>query len=290
MNNAQSLWSVRQVIGQGGLPKLQIETPWSEAEIYLHGAHVTHFQKKGENPILFLSGSSQFQEGKAIRGGIPLIFPWFGAKAGGPNHGIGRTNRWELIRVRTTLEGGVILRFLFPKNVNAPGFPPFEAEYEVEVGESVGLRLMFRNASNQELTLEDCLHTYFQVGAIQQVAIRGLQGTEYSDNLDGDKRKKETSESIVIGSEVDRIYLNTRETVEIQDASLKRVIRIEKEASASTVVWNPWINKSKATSDFGDEEYLQMVCIESGNVAENRRTLAPGDRVSTVVKISTTAL
>ncbi|MES2308169.1 MAG: D-hexose-6-phosphate mutarotase [Verrucomicrobiota bacterium] len=290
MNSPAASWSVRQILGQGDLPKLVIETPFSVAEIYLHGAHVTHFQKKGEKPLLFMSAKSQFAAGKAIRGGVPLIFPWFGAKEGSAAHGIGRTNGWRLLNVSPTSEGGAKLRFGFPSEIRAVAYPEFESEFEVEVGTSLTMRLVFHNSSNEDLSIEDCMHTYFQVGDIRQVSIQGLKGVSYLDKVDGGKSKTETKESIRIESEVDQVYLNTSGTTEILDESFRRRIRIQKEGSNSAVVWNPWVDKSKSMADFGDEEYVNMLCVECGNVGSHQRRLAPGDRVSTMVRISSESI
>ncbi|HEY3915925.1 MAG TPA: D-hexose-6-phosphate mutarotase, partial [Verrucomicrobiae bacterium] len=85
--------------GNGDLSKLEINTAWGNAELYLHGAHVTHFQKKDEPPLLFMSQLSRFNEGTPIRGGIPVIFPWFGAREGESAHGFARIQTWELREV-----------------------------------------------------------------------------------------------------------------------------------------------------------------------------------------------
>src|SRR6478735_4096698 len=100
--------------GNGGLPKILIETAWSSAEIYLHGAHVTRFQKKGEAPLLFMSDASEFMADKPIRGGVPLIFPWFGAREGFPAHGFARRTTWELRETRLLDDGSVRLRLVLP--------------------------------------------------------------------------------------------------------------------------------------------------------------------------------
>src|ERR1700677_2893658 len=87
---------IAETTGKGNLPLLKISAPRSTAEIYLHGAHITHFQKNGEPPLLFLSPQSRFGEGEAIRGGIPIILPWFGSREGEPSHGLARTLTWEM--------------------------------------------------------------------------------------------------------------------------------------------------------------------------------------------------
>src|SRR5262249_21931835 len=131
----------------------------------------------------------------------------------------------------------------------------------------LGLELIVTNTSKaSKLEFEECLHTYFAVEDITATSVAGLKGVSYLDKTASFAKKSETEEAIRISSEVDRVYLDTKGTVEIRDEQLKRVIRVEKENSSSTVVWNPWIAKAQAMVDFGNEEYQKMVCVESGNV------------------------
>ncbi len=269
------------VEGHGGLPKVLIETPWSSAEIYLHGAHVTHFQKKAEAPLLFLSQSSEFLSDKPIRGGVPIIFPWFGPREGESAHGFARTAAWDLTARSVQPDGSVKLYFRLPAVI--------EVKYSVTVGETLAMELLIRNTGEMDYTFESCLHTYFQISAIDTIAITGLADTTYLDKVTGTTRA-ESSSPIHISSEVDRVYQDTIAAVEIRDPGLKRTIRVEKSGSNSTVVWNPWIDKSQRMADFGDDEYLQMVCVESGNVAANKITLAPGELAVMKVVVSSEEL
>jgi glucose-6-phosphate 1-epimerase len=275
------------VEGRGELPMLEIKTAWSTAAVYLHGAHVTHFQKKNEPPLLFLSQCSRFENGHPIRGGIPIIFPWFGKPADKPaQHGLVRNQPWLLKEIAPHTDGSVTVRFQFPKTSEV-GFPPFLAEYAVTVNEHLTLELAVTNQSSTEIfEFENCLHTYFFVEDINAVSVHGLTGVTYIDRLAGNAVKIEGEEAIRIASEVDRTYLNTTSVVEIRDAKIGRTIRVEKENSASTVVWNPWIAKSQQIADFGNEEYHNMICVESGNVAGNKISLAPGQSSTLKVKLS----
>jgi glucose-6-phosphate 1-epimerase len=262
--------------GKGDLLKLDITTDWSTAEIYLHGAHVTAFQKKGEAPLLFTSESSRYEAGQPIRGGVPIIFPWFGPKEGKSAHGFARVTPWELHETTGTPDGGATLRFHLGETAAASEWPAFSANYVVTIADRLRMDLMVTNLSNKDFVYEDCLHTYLLVGDIGKVSVRGLKGLEYLDKTENYARKREPENVLKITSEVDRTFLNTQETMEVFDSSLGRTILVEKTGSASTVVWNPWIDKAKAMPDFGDEEYKKMVCVESGNVADNRITLKPG--------------
>ena len=136
---------------------------------------------------------------------------------------------------------------------------------------------------------ENCPHSYFQVGDIRQIEITGLHGTRYH-NLLLAAEFTETDESTGIVGEVDRTYQDSAATVEIRDPVLHRIIRVRKSGSLSTVVWNPWLAKSQRMPDFGDDEYLQMVCVESGNIAENAVTISPGQCSSLIVEIDSQPL
>ena len=267
---------------------VQIATKWSTAQIYLYGAHVARFKKHDEEPLLFLSERSSFEIGKPIRGGIPVIFPWFGQAQGKPGmHGWARTTPWELAEIASIPDGSVTLRFRLPEPNECPACI---VEYVVTIADSLGTQLNVTNRSAGHFEFEDCLHTYFGVGDIAAVSIAGLKGVDYLDKVEGFRRKTETNDAINIASEVDRIYVGAPQTVEIRDSSLKRIIRIAKENSASTVVWNPWITKAKAMPDFGDEEYKQMVCVESGNVSLDKIKLPPGETSRLKVEYSSASL
>ena len=277
--------------GRGDLPMLEIMTPWSSAEIYLHGAQVTHFKKHNEPPLLFLSQCSRFALGEPIRGGIPIIFPWFGKPAGKETqHGFARIKDWELKEMAMTPDGTVSVRLQMPEWLDSPDLPDCILEYRVTVNVALTVELVIMNRSGRDFGFENCLHTYFTVGDVGDLSIVGLKGVDYLDQLAGFARKTETRGAIRISSEVDRIYVDTPNTVEIRDSSLRRTIRVEKEGSASTVVWNPWIAKSKAMQDFGDDEYRQMICVESGNVAANAVKLPPGQTVRLKLKLTSAKL
>jgi glucose-6-phosphate 1-epimerase len=275
--------------GNGDLARLQINTAHSSAEVYLHGAHITHFQRKNEPPILFMSQFSGFNQGQPIRGGIPVIFPWFGAREGQAAHGFARVQEWTLREVSQIAQGAFRLRMGLPDSPAAALFPKFNAELAVTIGDTLLLEMTVTNTSERDdFTFENCFHTYFHVGDISAVSVTGLKGVDFLDKTENFARETERSEHIKISQETDRVYLDTQAPVEIHDSRLQRRIRIEKSGSLSTVVWNPWIAKAEQMPDFGNDEYLRMICVESGNVSENRVTLPAGK--SAVLKVEISAL
>lgn len=275
--------------GNGHLPKLVLTAARSTAEIYLHGAHVTHFQKQNERPLLFMSAQSLFASDKPIRGGVPLIFPWFGPRTGAAAHGFIRTAAWSLVESSVT-DNETSVTLELAQAADSAEWPAHRLRYRVIAGETLRLELETANTSlTRELNYEECLHTYFAIGDIHATRITGLQGVRYLDKVDHFTEKTETAPEIAITGETDRVYLNTTSSVTITDPAWRRQIVVEKSGSNSTVVWNPWIAKAKAMADFGDDEYPQMLCVESGNVDRNRLTLAPGANATLVVELRSEA-
>jgi D-hexose-6-phosphate mutarotase len=263
--------------GSGGLPKIMVTAKSSTAEIYLLGAHVTGFQKNGEPPLLFISSKSWFAPGKPIRGGVPVCFPWFGARDGEPGHGFARITDWELVKTSADADGAVKLQFGLPEIPGRPAWKNLRAEFVVTVSDKLAMEFIATNNSPAVMEIENCLHTYFHVGDINQVSITGLKSAPYLDNAAGGNgaRKVENDSALRITKETNRVYPDHTGTVEIRDEQSRRTIRVEKFNSNSTVVWNPWTTQ-KLPDDFDPAEHKQMVCVESGNVKQNKISLAPG--------------
>src|SRR5271154_6603276 len=169
--------------GSGGLPKINVTTNYSTAEIYPHGAHVTHFQKNGGPPLLFMSTKSWFAPDKPIRGGVPVILPWFGNRDGEPSHGFARITEWQLVKTFTAADGVVTLQFALPEIPGRDAWKNLRTEFVVTVADTLTMELIAANDSCDEtLEIENCLHTYFHVGDIGAVSITGLKGASYVDN------------------------------------------------------------------------------------------------------------
>jgi D-hexose-6-phosphate mutarotase len=284
--------SVITATGNGGLPLLKIQTPWSTAEIYLNGAHVSHFQKNGEPPLIFMSRKSYFAPGKAIRGGVPICYPWFGNRDGEPSHGFVRSTAWQLVKTTTAASGEVTLVFALPNIPGREAWKNLRTEFIVTVGETLTMELVSTNEScGETYALENCLHTYFQIGDISAVTITGLERAAFLDFALGANGADRPAENrpIQIGCETNRAYYNTADTVEIHDAKLKRTIRVEKSNSQSTVVWNPWTTQ-KLPDDFDPAEHRHMICVESGNVKQHKISLAPGKATALKVVLSSRPL
>jgi glucose-6-phosphate 1-epimerase len=273
---------------EAGLVRARITTPACSAELYLQGAHLTHWQPAGQEPVLFISERSSFAPGKAIRGGVPVIFPWFGARTeavtggrtDGPSHGFARTEPWQLafaaLSGPSASEQDLHLTFtLAPtQQSRALGFDNFRLAYQLILGRTLTLRLTVANEAAEPLRFEEALHSYFAVADAQQVRITGLAGTEYLDKTDSFRRKRQTEAVLTLSGETDRPYLNTTADIALEDPGLGRRISVAKQGSQTTVVWNPWTALSTKLPDMADEGWRRMTCIETANAADNIITLA----------------
>ena len=278
---------VAVVTGNGGLPKILVITKFSAAEIYLHGAHVTHFQKNGEPPLTFMSRKSHFAAGEAIRGGVPICFPWFGNRDGEPSHGFARITEWKLIKTAAAPDGSVALTLALPQIPGRRAWNNLRTEFIVTVADKLAMELIASNNSPTAIEIENCLHTYFQVGDITQVSISGLENLPFDDFASGAGGASRAGENAAlrITQETNRVYPNHAGIVEIRDEKLRRAIRVEKSGSDSTVVWNPWTTQ-KLPDDFDPAEHKRIVCVESGNVKQNKISLAPGKTAALKVVLS----
>ncbi|MEI7533039.1 MAG: D-hexose-6-phosphate mutarotase [Verrucomicrobiae bacterium] len=283
---------VEIVNGHGGLPLIKITTPWSTAEIYLHGAHVAGFQKNGEPPLIFMSAKSFFTTGKPIRGGVPICFPWFGNRDGEPSHGFARITEWELVNTAAAPDGTVTLTLALPGISGNSKWNSLRTEFVVTVADKLTMELTTTGEScDGALEIENCLHTYFQVGDIGAVTVTGLEAAPFDDFAfgAGGARRAADATALRITQETNRVYPDNAATVEIIDEKLQRKIRVEKYNSNSTVVWNPWTTQ-KMPEDWGTNEHLNMVCVESGNVKQNKILLAPGNLAALKVVLSSAPL
>jgi len=267
--------------GPGGLDRLALLAAEGEALVYLQGAHVAHFQPRGERPVLWMSASSRFEAGKAIRGGVPICFPWFGPKAGSPDaplHGFARILPWTVGGVAREADGRLRASLELSAEAAARGGFPRELALSlaVIVGRSLRMELTVRNVDSAPVTFEEALHSYFAVSDVRKVRVLGLDGVGYVDKTAGMARRPGEREPLSIAAETDRVYEGAKGTVTIDDPGWGRRVVVVKSGSATTVVWNPWAAKAKAMPDFGDEEWTGMICVESANAMGDAVTLGPG--------------
>jgi D-hexose-6-phosphate mutarotase len=269
-------------IEHGGLPHLVVRTPAVTATVYFQGAHLAAWHPAGtREPVLWTSRKSLFEPGKPIRGGVPICFPWFGPHAtdsSAPLHGFVRVLPWTLVAAREDAAGSVALDMQLAGEGVSPHWPhPFALRHRLSIGAALRMELEVRNTGTAPFTFEEALHSSFGVGDVRVAAVAGLDGAEYLDKVAGFARRRQPAEPVRFDAETDRIYLDTQAACVLHDPAGRREVTIHKTGSDATVVWNPWIAKARAMADFGDDEWTQMVCVETCNVNVHARTLGPGE-------------
>jgi D-hexose-6-phosphate mutarotase len=279
--------------GRGGLPRVSVATDLCTAELYLHGAHLCRWQPRSHpHPVLWMSRASRFETGAPIRGGVPICFPWFGPNAAvpeAPPHGLARISEWTLDGAEVERDGTAVIRLSWPSDAGTRAAAPADVDlaYEVRLGDALSMALTVANSAAAPLRFEEALHTYFAVSDVRHVGVEGLAGATFVDKTDGGTRKTQDDAVVTISRETDRLYVNTPATLTLTDPGFGRRIRVAKTGSLASVVWNPWIAKSRAMSDFGDDEWPGMICIETANAAENAVTLPPaaGHTMTAVISL-----
>jgi glucose-6-phosphate 1-epimerase len=286
-----ALPGIAQIVsGRGGLPAVQVQTPTATGTVYLLGAHVAAWKPAGFDEVLWLSEKSNWETGKAVRGGVPICFPWFGPRKDAPVHGTARLRSWELESIRQQ-PAGVEVCLTLRHDEAARAFWPhdFLLRQRVTFGTQLTMALELTNTGSAPFAAEEALHTYFAVGDVRGIRITGLAGANYLDKTDNARQKQQQGD-IAITAETDRVYLDTLGAVTVEDPGKRRRLTISKENSRDTVVWNPWIAKAKAMADFGDDEWPAMLCVETCNVAAHPVTLPPGQTHIMKARIAVTSL
>ena len=260
-------------------PIFEINHPTCVARVALHGAHVMSWQPVDEEEVLYLSPDAIYKEGKAIRGGIPVCWPWFNAHpadATQPSHGLVRGCLWEFLDAAEDAYG-VTLRFGVRVGI-------WNAELTVRTGEELEVMLESKNISEVPVVVSGALHTYLGVSDISQVRVVNLDGCTYLDTV-GERQTRIQKGDVIFDREVDRIYDSSSSILLVDDLS-GRTILIEKSGSPSTVVWNPWAEKAAALADLPDEGHLKFCCIEAAIANDKAEIVMPGASHVLMTRIS----
>lgn len=267
-----------------GLEFINVASSKCDAKIFLQGGQITEFIPKNNKPLIWVSKNETFQEGVSIRGGIPICWPWFGnhENPNWPAHGIARTSLWQADEVHESDEQITISLKLPMKLVNTTYWPHQSAvKVEFVLTDKLQVRLTTTNLSNTTFSYTQALHTYFPTSDIKNTVVDGLQGAQYIEFGEGPFAQNEL---VNFTRETDMVYTQAALLQHIHTP--EGIINVSRENSSSCVLWNPWIEKSKRLSNFADEEYLSMVCLEAANVLEDNVTLEPKQSHTLVTTIS----
>lgn len=267
--------------GEGGLITALVENEYASGSMTLAGGHVMAFTPHGQPPVLWVSPTSASEIGHAMRGGVPVCWPWFANHPTEPGlkplHGFARTALWTVRATQALPDGSTQVSLALRDDAQTRALWPYAFEIGVTAafGRSLKIEWAVRNTGAEAFTYTGALHSYFQVSDTAQVAVRGLEGCEYLDKPRGFERFTQVG-PITFPDEVNRIYLDTTGPVTLEDPGLGRTIRIRKFGSRTTVVWNPY-DQDADMPDVGAGEHNHFVCIETTNAADDRVTVLPGD-------------
>jgi glucose-6-phosphate 1-epimerase len=264
-----------------GLVKVVVSHGSGTGELFLQGAQVTAWQPSGAKPVIFTSSHAVYAPGKAIRGGIPVIFPWFGphpTDPKAPQHGWARTASWQLDNVEAGADA-----VTFELSLAADGFA---LAYRVVFGAALELHLTAHNISAKPATFQEALHTYFAVSDVERVAVLGLEASTHIDKTANMARVSGSGTLLKLAKETDSVYLDVPDRLTIHDPDWERRIVIDKCGAASAIVWNPWPEKAAAMADLGADNQRGFICVETGNVADDDISLPPGATHEMTTRIS----
>lgn len=267
---------------------LKISNPFCEATISFQGAQVLEFFSKTQNKsLLWLSDLNNYSAGKAIRGGIPLCFPWFGASKENkdfPAHGFARNLIWSLLDITVDAMGHHIVFELNDRAETRQYWDfAFSLQMKIHFGEQLELELTLTNQDQVELECEFVWHSYFPA-MTKTAQIHGLVQTEYIDQLDGNILKIQQDQQILFTQEEDRIYPQTAGKFVLEQNVNQRIF-IESTAQ-SAVIWNPWIEKAKRLSDVRDDAWQDFVCLETGQIGSEKLQLRSDEKIHYHFKIN----
>jgi glucose-6-phosphate 1-epimerase len=258
-----------------GFEYIEVKNKVAEAKVALQGAHLFHYERAGEEPLLWLSEASDFELGKAIRGGVPVCWPWFGFNEDKslPQHGFARTALWEFVDSDEVDAKTTTLTFKLTHNEKTLQIwhYKFLLELKITISDKLIMELKTTNLDESAFKISQALHTYFRVLHISDVAIKGLDNKPYLDALIWKKELQDGD--ISFSQEVDRVYQEVDGEIVLSDKN--RTIHIKNDGSSSVVVWNPWIEKTLRMSAMAPNAYEQMLCIESANAFDDARVLKP---------------
>ncbi|HDM8160660.1 TPA: D-hexose-6-phosphate mutarotase [Vibrio harveyi] len=257
------------------------------AGIALHGGHVVSFTPAGKEDLIWMSEKAIFDGKAALRGGIPVCWPWFGRIAA-PAHGFARTAEWELVEHRENDNGVIVELALFPTEETHDIWPHmFDARLMVEISDQLKVTLKVTNIDDAEWTFSGALHTYLNVGDIKQAQTTGM-GPKYIDSLK-EGEICQGGDVLQLTDTIDRVYTQPEAQILVKDAVLNRTLSVENQGHNSAVLWNPWATGAQGMGDMADNGYETMLCVESTVHApsiKQGKTLQPGETHELITVIS----
>ncbi|WP_428772008.1 D-hexose-6-phosphate mutarotase [Vibrio sp.] len=259
----------------------------ARAAISLFGGHLLSYQPADKAELIWMSQQAKFDGQTALRGGIPICWPWFGRIAA-PAHGFARTSEWQLSQHREN-EHGVIIELSLQQSAETLKLWPFQfdARLQIEVADTLTVTLVVTNTDQQVWRFSGALHSYLNVADIHQVEVTGM-GSQYIDSLQ-DAKLCQGGDILTIDQSVDRVYTQPEDLITVRDKQLEREVQVRNHGDNCAVIWNPWQQGARAMADMPDDGYLTMLCVESTLHAaslEQGKLLAPGESYQLATTLS----
>lgn len=283
-NRFSSASEITVIEGENGIPFVKIKTRNAQALISLYGGQILSYSPDDKNELLFLSEIANYNKGKAIKGGVPVCWPWFGVDPedkGRQSHGFARNKMWQLISTEVISESECkVVMGLKDDEETLKLWPhSFQLEIEILVGNSLSVLLRTKNSGQDSFKITQALHTYFSVSDVGKVYLQGLDAKSYLDKakINLGEEKKLQSGNVEFNQEVDRIYLDVPNVMQLIDSHRAREINISSSGNKTAVVWNPAAELSQKMSDLYDDDYQKFVCVETANAADNVIEVLPGE-------------
>lgn len=279
------------VVDNGGLVFADMKAGQASARVSTYAGQVLSYKPSDtDRDVLFLSEKAYYADGKAIKGGVPVCWPWFGPDPldeGRPGHGYVRNRQWQVTDSEALGDGGVRLLMspIVDDSEEVVGGNRLGLSIQIDLGRALDIRLVSSNLGDEPVIITQALHTYFSIGDINNTGVHGLEGTSYIDKMDNGAEKPQDAEVVVQG-EVDRIYTHVPHELVIDDEEHNRRIHIRSMGSDSAVVWNPWKATAQGMADLGDKDYKRMICVETCNAGPDIVKLAPGEEHTLAANIS----
>ena len=251
------------------LELIVVDHPQVKASVALQGAHLLSWKPAGEEEVLWLSGNTPFKNGVALRGGVPICWPWFGpsAQPGLPSHGFARNLPWAL-KGHDEDDKGAVLTFELKSSEATRQYWPHEFTLlaRFKLGKTCEIEL----EAHGEFETTSALHTYFNVGDIAAVKVSGL-GERYIDKVKNAEEGVLSNGTETFPDRTDRVYLNAETCSVIHDDALNRNIDVTHHHNSNVVAWNPGPALSVSMGDMPDDGYKTVVCVETCCVTETQK-------------------
>jgi len=276
-----------------GFVMVDISNQYASARISTYAGQVISFLPNNTaEEVLFLSDKVVYKDGKAIRGGIPVCWPWFGDDTSGfgrPSHGFVRNQPWSVLASATLTDGRTSVTLGISDSEGSRTVWPykFKLELEVIVGQKLEVKLTTKNVGSKVFRISQALHTYFNISDVDNISVSGLDSKNYLDKIDDFNSKPQLGD-VLITEETDRIYQNSPEHVALNDSGFSRTINISSSGSKTTVIWNPWSTSVGKIADLDESSFKHFVCVETANAADDTVTIEANNEhtITAVYEIS----